>query len=52
MNAGAARKFDPPASAPEERTPESLLEEIQGIFLGLRDAGGPCKAIRLGEGRA
>ncbi|MEA2604166.1 MAG: hypothetical protein QOF89_5158 [Acidobacteriota bacterium] len=32
MSAGAARKLDPPAPDPEERTPESFLEEIQGIF--------------------
>lgn len=32
MGASAARKLDPPAPDPEERTPESFLEEIQGIF--------------------
>jgi hypothetical protein len=28
MSAGAARKLDPPAPNPEERTPESFIEEI------------------------
>ena len=32
MKAGAARKLDPPASDPDGRTPESFLEEIQGIL--------------------
>jgi hypothetical protein len=32
MGASAARKLDPPAPDPEGRTPESFLEEIQGIF--------------------
>jgi len=31
MGASAARKLDPPPD-PEERTPESFLEEIQDIF--------------------
>jgi hypothetical protein len=32
MKAGAARKLDPPAPDPAGRTPESFLEEIQGIL--------------------
>ena len=32
MGASAARKLDPPAPDPEERTPESFLEEIQRIL--------------------
>lgn len=32
MKAGAARKLDPPDPDPEERTPESFIEEIQGIL--------------------
>jgi hypothetical protein len=32
MGASAARKLDPPAPDPEERTPESFLEEMERIF--------------------
>jgi Family of unknown function (DUF5678) len=32
MKASVARKLDPPAPDPEERTPESFIEEIQGIL--------------------
>jgi hypothetical protein len=32
MGANAARKLDPPAPYPEERTPESFLEEIEEIL--------------------
>jgi hypothetical protein len=32
MRAGAARKLEPPAPDPEERTPESFLEEIEKIL--------------------
>ena len=32
MGASAARKLEPATPDPEERTPESFLEEIQGIF--------------------
>jgi hypothetical protein len=32
MRAGAARKLDPPSPDPEERTPESFLEEIEKIL--------------------
>jgi hypothetical protein len=31
MGASAARKLEPPAPDPEERTPESFLEKVQGI---------------------
>jgi hypothetical protein len=32
MRAGAARKLDPPAPDPEERTPKSFLEEIRAAL--------------------
>ncbi|HEX4962381.1 MAG TPA: DUF5678 domain-containing protein [Thermoanaerobaculia bacterium] len=32
MRAGAARKLDPPAPDPEERTPESFLEDIRAAL--------------------
>ncbi|HEV7505428.1 MAG TPA: DUF5678 domain-containing protein [Thermoanaerobaculia bacterium] len=32
MGTSAARKLDPPASDPGERTPESFLEEMERIF--------------------
>jgi hypothetical protein len=32
MGASAARKLDPPAPDPEERSPESFLEEMERIF--------------------
>jgi uncharacterized protein DUF5678 len=32
MKASAARRLDPPAPDPEGRTPESFIEEIQGIL--------------------
>lgn len=32
MGASAARKLEPPAPDPEERTPQSFLEEIERIF--------------------